>query len=79
MARPTSAARSAARAVNAVLNLAGTTVSLRQTMVIPLLPAFQTTGRCVAEDTSWLITATLLTAAVATPSCPGSPTRTENG
>lgn len=50
-----------------VLCLAGTTVSLQQTMVIPLLPGFQRLLTVSADDVSWLITATLLTSAVATP------------
>jgi EmrB/QacA subfamily drug resistance transporter len=54
-------------AVITVLSLAGTTVSLQQTMVIPLLPAFQQLLQVSADDISWLVTATLLTAAVATP------------
>jgi EmrB/QacA subfamily drug resistance transporter len=54
-------------AVITVLSLAGTTVSLQQTMVIPLLPGFQHLLQVSADDISWLVTATLLTAAVATP------------
>ena len=54
-------------AVITVLSLAGTTVSLQQTMVIPLLPAFQQLLQVSADDISWLVTATLLTAAVAAP------------
>ena len=54
-------------AVITVLSLAGTTVSLQQTMVIPLLPGFQQLLQVSADDISWLVTATLLTAAVATP------------
>jgi MFS family permease len=53
--------------VIAVLSLAGTTVSLQQTMVVPLLPSFQELLDVTADDVSWLVTATLLTAAVATP------------
>ena len=54
-------------AVITVLSLAGTTVSLQQTMVIPLLPGFQHLLQVSADDISWLVTSTLLTAAVATP------------
>jgi MFS family permease len=54
-------------AVIAVLSLAGTTVSLQQTMVVPLLPGFQRLLEISADSVSWLVTATLLTAAVATP------------
>ena len=50
-----------------VLSLAGTTVSLQQTMVVPLLPGFQRLLGVSADNVSWLVTATLLTAAVATP------------
>lgn len=50
-----------------VLCLAGTTVSLQQTLVVALLPSFaELLGRS-SDDVSWLITATLLTSAVATP------------
>ena len=54
-------------AVIAVLCLAGTTVSLQQTMVVPLLPGFRSCFAVTADDASWLVTATLLTSAVATP------------
>jgi MFS family permease len=54
-------------AVIAVLSLAGTTVSLQHTMVIPLVPGFQQLLHVPADNISWLVTATLLTAAVATP------------
>lgn len=55
------------RAVVAVLCLAGTTVSLQQTLVVALLPSFAELLSISADDASWLITATLLTSAVATP------------
>jgi MFS family permease len=54
-------------AVIAVLSLAGTTVSLQQTMVVPLLPGFQHLLHVSTDNISWLVTATLLTAAVAHP------------
>lgn len=54
-------------AVVAVLCLAGTTVSLQQTLVVALLPSFAKLFAISADDVSWLITATLLTSAVATP------------
>ena len=54
-------------AVIAVLCLAGTTVSLQQTLVVALLPSFAELFAISADDASWLITATLLTSAVATP------------
>ncbi|EMY34733.1 major facilitator superfamily protein [Arthrobacter crystallopoietes BAB-32] len=41
-------------------------MSLQQTMVVPL-PAFQQLLGVTADDVSWLVTATLLTSAVATP------------
>ena len=54
-------------AVIGVLCLAGTTVSLQQTLVVALLPSFAELFAISADDASWLITATLLTSAVATP------------
>jgi MFS family permease len=54
-------------AVIAILALSGTVVSLQQTMVIPLLPDFPQILDITADDASWLVTATLLTSAVATP------------
>lgn len=54
-------------AIVAVLCLAGTTVSLQQTLVVALLPSFAQLFGISGDDASWLITATLLTSAVATP------------
>ncbi|HET8971647.1 MAG TPA: MFS transporter, partial [Candidatus Nanopelagicales bacterium] len=54
-------------AVVAVLCLAGTTVSLQQTLVIALLPSFAELLDVSSDDVTWLITVTLLTSAVATP------------
>ncbi|ACV81615.1 MFS transporter [Nakamurella multipartita] len=54
-------------AIVAVLALCGTAVALQQTMVVPLLPEFPTILGVSADDASWLVTATLLTSAVATP------------
>lgn len=54
-------------AIVAVLALCGTAVSLQQTMVVPLLPEFPTILGVSSDDASWLVTATLLTSAVATP------------
>jgi MFS family permease len=54
-------------AVIAVLSLAGTTVSLQQTMVVPLLPGFQHLLHVSTDNISWLVTATLLTSAIAHP------------
>lgn len=53
--------------VTAVLALSGTLVALQQTLVVPLLPDFPRILDVSPEDASWLVTATLLTAAVATP------------
>jgi len=55
------------RALVAVLSLAGITVSLMQTMVIPLVPALPTLLGASPSETAWTVTATLLAAAVATP------------
>src|SRR4051794_23486535 len=51
----------------AVLSAAGISVSLMQTLIVPLIPELPTLLHTSASDTSWAITATLLTAAVATP------------
>ncbi|PXY30809.1 MFS transporter [Prauserella flavalba] len=53
--------------VVAVLALSGIVVSLTQTMVIPLVPKLPDLLGASASDTAWAITATLLAAAVATP------------
>ncbi|HEY0450818.1 MFS transporter [Actinophytocola sp.] len=50
-----------------VLALGGIVVSLMQTLVIPLIPELPTLLSASAADASWVITATLLAAAVATP------------
>ncbi|MBB6119139.1 MFS transporter [Nocardiopsis algeriensis] len=50
-----------------VLTLCGLIVSLQQTLVIPLLPDMPEILGVSADDASWLVTATLLTGAVATP------------
>ncbi|WP_214408940.1 MFS transporter [Sphaerisporangium fuscum] len=47
--------------------MAGIVVSLMQTLVIPLIPALPKLLHAPAADTAWAITATLLAAAVATP------------
>jgi MFS family permease len=54
-------------AIVAVLALCGTAVALQQTMVVPLLPEFPGILGVSTDDASWLVTATLLTSAVATP------------
>jgi MFS family permease len=47
--------------------LCGIVVSLSQTMIIPLVPLLPAIVHDTAANASWAITATLLTAAVATP------------
>src|SRR6478736_6292442 len=51
----------------AVLSAAGISVSLMQTLIIPLIPELPSLLHTSASNASWAITATLLTAAVATP------------
>ncbi|HEX6360802.1 MFS transporter [Actinophytocola sp.] len=53
--------------VVAVLALGGITVSLMQTLVIPLIPMLPGLLHASPADTTWVITATLLASAVATP------------
>ena len=50
-----------------VLALCGTLVSLQQTLVLPLLPDFPEILDTTSDNASWLVTVTLLTAAVGTP------------
>lgn len=50
-----------------VLAFTGTLVSLQQTLVLPLLPEFPTILDTTPDNASWLVTVTLLTAAVGTP------------
>ena len=54
-------------AVVGILSLCGTVVALQQTMVIPLLPDFPEILGVSPDNAAWLVTATLLTSAVATP------------
>ncbi|WP_404289852.1 MFS transporter [Glutamicibacter arilaitensis] len=54
-------------ATTAILALCGMVVALQQTLVIPLLPDFPVILDVSAEDSSWLVTATLLSAAIFTP------------
>lgn len=54
-------------AIVAVGSLCGIVVALTQTMIVPLVPVLPTILHSSAADASWAITATLLTAAVATP------------
>jgi MFS family permease len=69
-ARPAEAGRSVPSrpgAVVAVLALAGITVSLMQTLVIPIVPELPGYLHASPSDAAWAVTATLLAAAVATP------------
>ncbi|MFF5471695.1 MFS transporter [Streptomyces achromogenes] len=69
-ARPAEAGRSAPSrpgAVVAVLALSGITVSLMQTLVIPIVPELPGYLHAAPSDAAWAVTATLLAAAVATP------------
>lgn len=61
------ARRSRTMLITAVLCLTGTAVALLQTVVVPLIPEFPVIFGVSADDSSWLITITLLTAAVGTP------------
>ncbi|WP_238703533.1 hypothetical protein [Arthrobacter sp. TS-15] len=54
-------------------------MALMQTLVVPLLPDFPQILGVTSDDASWLVTATLLAIAVATPIIPEAPTCTENG
>ncbi|MCB1284657.1 MAG: MFS transporter [Microthrixaceae bacterium] len=63
---PSEAAASDTRVIW-VLAGAGMTVSVMQTIVIPLIPSFPTLFNTDAASASWVITATLLVAAVSTP------------
>ena len=51
----------------AVLSAAGISVSLMQTLIVPLIPELPNLLATSASNASWAVTATLLTAAVATP------------
>ncbi|MCF7552025.1 MFS transporter [Pseudonocardia sp. WMMC193] len=64
---PDLAGRGRPRALVAVLSLAGIMASMQQTMVVPLIPQLPTLLGVSAADASWAVTATLLSAAVATP------------
>lgn len=55
------------RVLIAVLSAAGISVSLMQTLIIPLVPELPKLLVTSSANASWAITATLLTAAVATP------------
>ena len=53
--------------VIATLASGGVVVSLEKTAVVPLLPEYPRIFGITSDDVSWLVTVTLLTAAVATP------------
>ncbi|MBW0104223.1 MFS transporter [Pseudonocardia sp. KRD-291] len=55
------------RALVGVLAFGGIVVALQQTSVIPLIPQFPSLLDASAADTTWIVTATLLAGAVATP------------
>ncbi|MFE6776878.1 MFS transporter [Streptomyces sp. NPDC057702] len=54
-------------AVTAVIALSGVVVSLMQTLVVPIIPQLPRLLDAEPSDASWVITATLLAAAVVTP------------
>ncbi|MFG2226701.1 MFS transporter [Streptomyces sp. NPDC048644] len=54
-------------AVTAVIALSGVVVSLMQTLVVPVIPQLPRLLHAEPSDASWVITATLLAAAVVTP------------
>lgn len=60
----------------AVMAAAGISVSLMQTLIIPVLPELPVLLGTAPSNASWAITATLLTAAVATPCSAASATCT---
>ena len=64
---PVPVKRSRTLLITSVLCLTGTAVALLQTVVVPLIPEFPKIFGVSADDSSWLITITLLTAAVGTP------------
>ena len=59
--------RAVSRLLVPVLCLCGTTVTLQQATVVPLLPELPRLLGITVEDASWILTATLLASAVATP------------
>ncbi|MBC9226519.1 MFS transporter [Aeromicrobium sp. 636] len=67
IAQPPEAPRRSAALIVATLSLCGIVVSLQQTLLLPLLPMLPDLLDASADSTSWLVTATLLTGAIATP------------
>lgn len=62
-----------------VLALAGIVAALMQTLVVPLIGDLPKLLDTSASNASWVITATLLAGAVATPSPAGSATPSASG
>ncbi|MFF5792535.1 MFS transporter [Paeniglutamicibacter sp. NPDC012692] len=67
MSKQTSAGAKGSGLVVGVLASAGIASSITQTMVTPLIPQLPTIFNTSASNTAWIITATLLAAAVAVP------------
>jgi MFS family permease len=70
LARPVDTSDSPPERTNvvvAVLAFSGIVVSLMQTLLVPLIPALPRLLNAPASDTAWVVTATLLAGAVATP------------
>lgn len=61
------AGRARSALVILVLAVTGTVVSLQQTLVVPLLPEIPHLLNTTPDNASWVVTSTLLAAAVATP------------
>lgn len=59
--------RRSTTAVIATLCLCGTIVALQQTLIVPILPELPVLLNTSIDNASWLVTATLLAGAVATP------------
>lgn len=53
--------------ITAILCVAGTVVALQQTLVVPLIPDWPRLLHTTSDNASWLVTATLLSGAIATP------------
>lgn len=64
---PTESPAVSSRAIVLVLSIAGITAALMQTLVVPLIGDLPQLLGTSASNASWVITATLLSAAVATP------------
>ncbi|MBO0917069.1 MFS transporter [Streptomyces laculatispora] len=64
---PTTTIRRDPGAITAVIALSGIVVSLMQTLVVPIIPRLPDLLHTTASNASWVITATLLAAAVVTP------------